>query len=161
VPLFPPGPPVTIVVDGRPLAAYARAYLYAGRVLAPARPLLTQVADRLWFEGDVLVVERGARRVRVRVDPELRGQMDALYVTVGPVLRGIGAEVRYDPVARRMTVRSPGQSLASPTPFNPALPSPPPQDVFTPEPIATPRPVWNGSPLPRRTALPLSQPPNG
>jgi len=160
VPLFPPGPPVTIVVDGRPLAAYVRAYLYAGRVLAPARPLLTQVADRLWFDGDMLVVERGARRVRVPVDRALRGRLDSLYVTVGPVLRGIGAQVSYDPVGRRMTVRSPGQSLASPTPFNPALPSPPPHDVFTPEPIPTPRPVWSGSPLPRRTGLPLSQPPD-
>jgi hypothetical protein len=137
-----------------------RAYLYAGRVLAPVRPLLTQVADRVWFEGDVLVVELRARRVRIPVAREMRGGLDALYVAAGPVLRGIGAQVSYDPVGRRLTVRSPGQSVASPTPFNPPVPSPPPQSVFTPEPIATPRPVWSGSPLPRRTALPLSQPPS-
>jgi hypothetical protein len=159
VPLFPPGAPVTIVVDGRPLAAYVCAYLYAGRVLAPARPLLTQVADRLWFDGDVLVVERGTRRVRVLVGPGSRGRLDALYVTAGPVLRAIGADVRYDSADRRMTVRSPLRTLVSPTPFNPLLPSPPPQEVFSPSPVATPRAVWTGSPLPRRTALPLSQPP--
>ena len=34
VPLFPPGAPVTVLVDGRPLAAYARAYLIGSRVFA-------------------------------------------------------------------------------------------------------------------------------
>ncbi len=60
---IPTGSPVTIVVDGHPLAAYVRAYVVGGRIYAPVSPLLTRLADRLWIDGRTLVVERGDRRV--------------------------------------------------------------------------------------------------
>lgn len=150
--LFPPGTPVTILVDGRPLAAYERAYLAGGRIYAPVSPLLTRLADRLWIDGRTLVVERGDRRVRV----PLLGD----YVMIGPVLRAFGAAAHYDPATGRLTVSLPLRSaVGSPTPFDPAVPSTAPSAVFTPAEAATPKPIWSGSPLPRRTPLP--QPPPG
>jgi hypothetical protein len=159
VPLFPPATPVTVLVDGHPLAAYERAYVAGGRVFAPVSPLLTRLADRVWFEGDTLVVERGTRRVRIPLAPASAGQLGAAYVMVGPVLRALGASVRYEPALRRVTVSTPlPAAVASPTPFNPGAPSVSPSAVFTPAEPATARPVWTGSPLPRRSALPLPSP---
>ncbi|MGC1382056.1 MAG: hypothetical protein WA814_13660 [Candidatus Baltobacteraceae bacterium] len=158
MPLFPPDTPVTVEVDGRPLAAYVRAFAAGGRVFAPVSPLLEQLADRLWFEGSTLVIERAGRRVRVALGKGFSGDLNALYVPAGPVLRALGASVRYEPAARRLEVRLPAAGgIASPTPFNPQAPLIAPNPVFTPLPIPTPRPIWTGSPLPRRTPLP--QPP--
>src|ERR1700729_1764632 len=120
--------PVTVVVDGRPLVAYERAYIAGGRVFAPVSPLLTRLADRLWFEGDTLVVGRGARRVRVPLAPAAAGRLEATYVTIGPVLRGLGASVRYDAAAQRLTVSvAPRAEVGSPAPFDPAAPTVAPQ----------------------------------
>lgn len=151
MPLFPPGTPVAVLLDGHPLAAYERAYLADGRVYAPVSPLLTRLADRLWIDGTTLIVERGARRVRV----PLLGD----YVMIGPVLRAIGAPAQYDPATSRLTVFTPPRSVVNtPTPFDPAAPHAAPTAVFTPLEPATPRPVWSGSPLPRRTPLPRPPP---
>ena len=162
MPLFPPGAPVSIIVDGRPLAEYVRAYVVAGRVYAPVSPLLTRLADRVWSVGDSLVIERGSVRVRVRIAPAAPASLNATFVAIAPVLRAIGASVRYEPVGRRLIVHVPARTiLASPTPFNPSLPSVAPSAVFTPVPAQAPRPIWTGSPLPRRTPLsvpPISQP---
>ena len=84
VPLFPPAP-VAILVDGRPLASYVHAYVAGGRVLAPVVPLLTRLADRVWYEGDTLVIERGARRVRVPLEKTFPDQFDGAYIAIGPV----------------------------------------------------------------------------
>lgn len=158
MPLFPP-PTVTVIVDGSPLAAYERAYVAGGRVFAPVDPLLTRVADRLWFDGDTLVVERGARRVRVPLASAWAARLGAAYVMAAPVLRALGATVNYQAVARRLVVGVPAHAgVASPLPFDPAAPSVPPNAVFTPFASPTPRPVWTGSPLPRRSALPLPPP---
>ncbi|HVN68845.1 MAG TPA: hypothetical protein VMU38_04210 [Candidatus Binatia bacterium] len=157
MPLFPPGAPVTVLLDGRPLAAYVRAYVANGRVYATASPLLTRVADRFWLDGATLVLERGERRVRVALPPSLAGQLDAAYVAAGPPLRALGASVRYDAGARRLTVSTSTRgAIASPTPFDPAAPSVAPNAVFTPMESPTPRPIWTGSPMPRRTPLPLA-----
>jgi hypothetical protein len=148
-----------VVIDGRPLAAYGRAYLAGGRVFAPVAPLLTRLADGFWFEGETLVVERAGRRVRVRLAPVFSSQLAGAYVPAGPVLRALGASARYEQSGHRLIVSVPLRAVvASPTPFNPALPSIAPSAVFTPMPAATPRPIWTGSPLPRRTALPLPPP---
>jgi hypothetical protein len=155
VPLFPPDVSVTVLVDGRPLAAYVRAYESDGRVYAPVAPLLTRLADRFWFEGDTLHIERAGRGVSVRLEPRFRGELDGTYVPAGPVLRALGAAVRYDPSARRLAVTLPKErALASPSPFDPSQRGVAPNPVFTPVAPPTPRPVWTGSPLPRRTALP-------
>jgi hypothetical protein len=148
-----------VLIDGRPLPAYVRAYVEGGRVFAPVAPVLTRLADRLWFEGNELVIQRGERRVRVRLGAELAGQLDTTYVPAGPTLRALGASVQYDASAHRLVVRLHAPAtVTSPSPFNPAAPSSAPNDVFTPLPPATPRPVWTGSPLPRRTALPVPPP---
>jgi hypothetical protein len=158
VPLFPPGVPVTIVLDGRPLAAYVRAYVAGGRVFAPVAPLITRLADRLWFEGDTLVVVRNGRSVRVRLAPDAQS-LDAAYVPAGAALRALGATVRYEPNEHRLLVSIPPHAVVvSPTPFNAAAPQVTPNAVFTTVPPPTPRPVWTGSPLPRRTPLPLASP---
>ncbi|MGB8149820.1 MAG: hypothetical protein WCE97_01340 [Candidatus Cybelea sp.] len=158
MPLFPPAP-VAILVDGRPLASYVRAYVAGGRVLAPVAPLLTRLADRVWYEGDTLVIERGARRVRVPLEKTFPDQFDGAYIAIGPVLRALGASVCWEPKRRRLIVRLPERgNVAAPTPFDPVAPSAPPATVFTPSPPVTPRPIWTGSPLPRRTPLPVPPP---
>jgi hypothetical protein len=117
------------------------------------------LADRFWFEGETLVVERGAERVRIRLVSRAPAQLNGAYVPAGPVLRALGAPVRYEPSLHRLVVSPLARTVvASPTPFNPALPAMTPHEVFTPMPAATPRPIWTGSPLPRRTALPLPPP---
>jgi hypothetical protein len=159
VPLFPPAAPVAVIVDGRPLAAYQRSYLAEGRVFVPVSPLLTRLADRLWVEGNTLVIERLGRRTRVLLTTNSSGEFNEAYVPAGPVLRSLGATVHYDPAGRRLLVTIPARGpLVSPTPFNPALRSAAPSAVFTPPVVSTPRPQWTGSPLPRRTALPLPPP---
>jgi hypothetical protein len=157
VPLFPPATPVTLTVDGRPLPAYVRAYVTEGRVFAPVSPLLTRLADRVWSENGALVIERGARRVRVTLGPVSPSALNAVYVMVAPILRALGASVRYDPAGHRLVVLTVERTVvASPTPFNPSVPAVAPSAVFTAPVPATPRPVWTGSPLPRRTPLPAS-----
>ncbi|MGA7201141.1 MAG: hypothetical protein WBX26_04875 [Candidatus Cybelea sp.] len=158
MPLFPPVP-VAILVDGRPLASYVRAYVADGRVLAPVAPLVTRLADRVWYEGDALFIERGTRRVRVRLGKTFPDQFDAAYIAIGPVLRALGASLCWEPKRRRLIVWLPQRgSVATPTPFEQGAPSAPPATVFTPSPPVTPRPIWTGSPLPRRTPLPLPPP---
>jgi hypothetical protein len=155
VPLFPPGTPVTVVLNGRPVTANVRAYLANGRVFAPVAPLLTRLADRIWFDGEALVIERDEHRVRVRVGAAFRSPLGDAYVPAGPALRSLGAFVRYDPTQRRLVVSIKQRDVvASPTPFNPRVPSVAPTMVFTPMPMSTPVPIWSGSPAPRRTALP-------
>jgi hypothetical protein len=159
VPLFPPQAPVSVLIDGRPLAAYVRAYVSGERVYAPIAPLLTRLADRFWFDGDTLIVERGDRRVRIRLAPRYRGELNGAYVPAGPTLRALGARVRYDGATHRLMVTVTARAVvASPTPFNASAPSLAPSEVFTPTPPSTPRPVWTGSPMPRRTGLPFPPP---
>lgn len=153
---FPPEAPVAVLVDGHPLAAYRRAYLAEGRVFAPIAPLLTRLGDRAWFEGGTLVVEHGGRTVRIALNGDALGRLDAVYVPVGPALRQLGFDVRYDAARNALVITVSRRAVvASPTPFDPAAPSVAPSAVFTPLEPPTPRPVWTGSPLPRRTALPF------
>ncbi len=159
MPLFPPTAAVAVTVDGKPLAAYVRAYVVGNRVYAPASPLLSQLADRMWLHGDLLTIIRGTKLVRVRIAAGDSAQLDTAFVAVGPVLRAFGADVRYEAARRRLDVSFVRRaSVASPTPFDPAAPSAAPSAVFTPLAAPTPRPVWTGSPLPRRTPLPLPPP---
>ncbi len=148
-----------MLVDGRPLAAYVRAYLAGDRVYVPVSPLLTRIADRMWFEGNTLVIERAGRRVRVPLSESFRGELDGAYVEAGPVLRALGESALYDGKYRQLEIRTqPLTAIALPTPFSSPAPTAPPNAVFTPAPVATPRPVWTGSPLPRRTPLPIGPP---
>lgn len=154
--LFPPATVVTVTIDGRPVLAYHAAYLLGGHVYAPLRPFVTRVAYRLWYEGETLVIARGDRQVRLRLQPRQPSALDVAYVPLADILRGLGAAVTYQP--NHLEIRTRYIPLSSPTPFNPALPSAAPQTIFTPVPVPTPRPVWSGSPLPRRTPLPIAEP---
>jgi hypothetical protein len=147
-----------VLVDGRPLSTYARAYVQEGRVYAPLQPVVLRFADRAWFEGATLVIEHAGRRVRIRLGAGAADRLDATYVAIGPLLRQLGDGVRYLPRQHRLDVQvAPLRSVASPTPFT-AQGAVPPRMIFTPTPVATPRPVWSGSPLPRRTPLPVPPP---
>jgi hypothetical protein len=119
--------------------------------------LLTRLADRVWSEGEDLVIERGKKRVRVKIwTAASPSQLNEIYIMVGPALRALGASVRYDAAGRRLIVHIPARTIvASPSPFNAAVPLVAPSAVFTPAQAATPRPIWTGSPLPRRTPLPV------
>jgi hypothetical protein len=148
-----------VSIDGRPLASYVRAYVSHGRVYVPVAPLLTRLADRIWFDGDTLVVQRGERSVRIRLEPHYRAELRGAYVPAAATLRELGVGVSYDGAEHRLNVAVPVSStVATPTPFNVAAPSAMPSAVFTPTPPSTPRPVWTGSPMPRRTALPFPPP---
>jgi hypothetical protein len=138
------------------MAAYVRAYFFEGRVYAPLSPLVTRLADRVWFDGPDAIIQRDGHRIRVKsaaVDP---AALHGVYVAVGPVLRALGATVRYEPSGHRLAVQLAEHTVvALPTSFNPREPSPMPTAVFTPAVVPTPRPIWTGSPLPRRTGLPF------
>jgi|SRR5579872_3715765 len=145
------------MLDGHEVAAHVAPYAARdGRIFGPIAPYLTRVADRLWFEGDVLVVERGARILRLRLAPRDPGALDSAYVALGPALRVLGARVTFRHDARILTIitRSTDE-IASPQPFDPSAVQVAPRVIFTPIPVATPRPTWIGPSHPRRTPLPF------
>lgn len=145
---------MTVVIDGRPIWSYNGAYEAAGRVYAPLRPFVTSIADRMWFEGNRLVIVRGGRSVRIPLPAREPDALDDAYVPLAGILRSLGETVQYE-AAGRIIVRTPAKPVVvTPTPFDPLEPSASPRPVFTPVPTEAPRPVWSGSPLPRRTPLP-------
>ncbi len=149
---------MTVVLDGKTVRSYTGAFESAGRVYAPLRPFVTGIADAMWFDGDSLVIVRDGRSVIVRIPSREPDALDHAYVPLAPILRSLGEIVEYQP-SGRVVVRSPYPPVvATPTPFDPAVPSAMPSAVFTPAAVATPRPVWTGSPLPRRTPIPYPTP---
>jgi hypothetical protein len=159
VPVFPPAAPVAVLVDGRPLYSYARAYVEDGRVFVPLAPVLLHLVDRAWFEGMVLVLQRDGLRVRVRVPRADWNRIYATFVAAGPILRQLGDTVVYDAHQERLLIRTPrARSPVSPTPYVAPSETIPPREVFTPSPPPMPRPTWSGPPLPRRTPLPIPPP---
>lgn len=155
--LFPPVQAVTIIVDGHPVAAYARPFVQGGRAFAPIRPYVIALADRVRFEGDVLVIARRGRVVRVLL-PSASVSLASAYVAVAPLMRALGEQVWYDARRRAVEIATPPErAVGSAPPFNPNTPSIAPRSVFTPMPIPTLRPVWSGSPEPRRTPIPITE----
>jgi len=153
--LFPPIATVAILVNGAPVATYVHPYEAHGEVFAPVRPFLTRFADRLWFDGGTLVIERGGRLVRVPLPARMPDALDRAYVAIAPILRALGERVEYDPQRRLVEVRSACSApIAAPTPFVTLAHPIVPRAVFTPMPVATPRPVWTGPAIPRRTPIP-------
>jgi hypothetical protein len=148
-----------VLLDGRPVPAYVRAFASAGRTYAPLAPYVTRIAERLWYEGGTLVIERGDRRVRVRLWSVAPDALDREYVPIAPLLRSLGESVRYDARTRTVEVGSAGgPEVATPAPFDANARQVAPRVVFTPAPIATPHPVWHGAATPRRTPLPFPEP---
>jgi hypothetical protein len=145
-----------MLVDGRPLPTYFRAYVADGRVFAPLEPVLLRLADRAWVEGSTLIVERDGRSIRVLLPGGDR--TETAYIAVGPLVRSLGDNIAYDARRRRLEVWTQALTVSEPTPFDGSVPTVPPRLIFTPQPVPTPRPVWSGPPVPRRTPLPAPSP---
>ncbi len=155
MPILPLAAAVTVLLDGRPVAAYSRAYVAAGRTYAPLAPYVTRVADRLGYRAGTVVIDRGARYARVALRSVTPDALDRQYVAIAPILRALGESVRYDPKAHVVYVCSrQAVSVATPPPFDPLAAQVAPRVVFTPAPVPTPRPIWRGPALPRRTPRP-------
>ena len=150
---------LSIVIDGAAVRSYNAPYLRAGHVIAPIDPFVTGVAASIGYSAGSLIVMRGDRFAQVPfADPPDPQHYQSTYVQIAPLLRTLGARVWYDPSLRTLYVETPRKQLATPTPFNPAVPQAAPADVFTPSPVTTPRPVVTGTPSPRRTPLPAPAP---
>lgn len=157
--VFPPPAAVTILINGAPVAAYIQPYLARGRTLAPVRPFATALAGRVWSDRGVLVLQRGSRTVRIRMVARMPDALDSAYIPIAPILRALGAQVRYDARRRVVEVRiGSAMPVAAPTPFNPSMRPLPLRAVFTPVPVETERPRWTGPAVPRRTPIPFAGP---
>ncbi len=147
---------LTLLLDGRPVRSYEPLYLARGRVLGPVDPFLTRVADRIAYAGGFAIITRNGRNVRVRLIAVSPSGLAQTYVALVPLLRALGESVRLDVASGTLDVRSPAAAgIGALGPFDPRAQRVPKRTVFTPTPIATDRPVWNGTPRPRRTPIPL------
>lgn len=156
--LFPPAAAVTVLLDGKIVDAYNRAYSASGHIYAPVKPFVTKMADRVWFEQNTLVIVRAGRMIRVRVPSHHPDALNEVYVPLASVARELGANVRFLGRAGVEVTMPRAQKPETPAPFDASAPQVSPHAVFTPIASATPRPVWTGSPLPRRTPLPAGSP---
>ncbi len=149
----------TVVIDGKIVRSYVAVRIEHGRLYAPVEPFVTAIATRIAYDGRVMIVYRGDRFVQIAAraqrDP---AELQTTLVPLAPVLRTLGVRVEYDARRNWVVVHSPRAPLATPTPFNAAVPPVAPSMVFTPFPVSTPRPVFTGMPVPRRTPLPVSSP---
>jgi hypothetical protein len=144
-----------LVLDGRPIRSYTPLSLRRGRVVGPIEPYLTRVAQRIDVVGNYLVLTRGSHHVRVAAASQGVG-LAQIEVALVPLLRALGERVVVDAPAGRIEVTSPAPvALADPMPFDPRAAQVAPVVVFTPTPAPTPRLTWTGTPVPRRTPIPL------
>lgn len=147
---------LTLLLDGRPVRSYEPLYLARGRVLGPVDPFLTRVAERMEYAGGYAVFSRAGRSVRVRLMPAAPGKLGQTYVALVPLLRALGETVALNASRSVLDVRSPERvDMQPPLPFDPRAKQVGARAVFTPTPVPTDRPVWNGTPRPRRTPIPL------
>lgn len=150
---------VTVLLDGRPVLAYAPAIVIAGRTYAPLLPYATSVAQSISFEDNLLVLQRATRQVRIRMRPVEPDALAFAYVPIARILRGLGATVSYDAREHTVDVHLPHAVVVrTPAPFNPSAAQVGPLTVFTPPPMRQPMPPWHGPALPRRTPLPYPVP---
>lgn len=150
---------ITVLLDGHAVAAYAPAYVVAGRTYAPLAPYVTRIADRLEYRGRLLVLTRDGKRAIIALQRVAPDALDRQYVALATTLRALGAAVSYDGATRTVEVRSPPpQPVASPAPFDPLAPQAAPRVVFTPSPPPARPIVWRGPAIPRRTPLPFPVP---
>jgi hypothetical protein len=152
---------VTIVVNGTIVASSAPARIRAGRVVAPLTPIVVRLVSRAAYEAATarVVLERAGTRIVV---PVAFVENEMPYIELGSVVRAIGGSVAFDSPTKTLTVvLRPAGAIATPPPFDPAVPQVQPTTVFTPSPPPpTPRSTESGVPRPRRTAIPAlpSQP---
>ncbi|GAC1614480.1 MAG: hypothetical protein NVS9B12_15310 [Vulcanimicrobiaceae bacterium] len=135
------------------MQSYNPPYFVRGHVEAPVAPYVTHVADLIGYTGAVMIVRRGPAEVRIRTGARDPKSLQALYVPVAVILRGLGATVSYDAHRRVLQIEMRTNFAVGTMRPSRASPVSPLGGVFTPEPIATPRPVYTGSPHPRRTPV--------
>jgi hypothetical protein len=146
--------PVAIMLNGTPLRSYNPPYLLHGRVEGPVAPYLTRIADRIGYEGSVMIIVRAGVAVRIRTGVHDPKSLQALYVPLAAALRALGARITYDPGRRVLEIQTHADHLVQTMPpYHANPPVPVPATVFTPEPVPTPRPIYTGSPHPRRTPI--------
>ena len=153
--IFPPAAiPIAILLNGSTLQSYNRPYLQNGRVVAPVAPYLTRIADRIAYDGRVMVITRGSVHIRIETGVSEPRGLQNLYVPIAPLLRKLGALVAYDPGRHILEVQLRAvRDVRTMAPYSTSEPQVAPTRVFTPEPIVTPRPLYTGSPHPRRTPI--------
>ena len=152
---------LTVVLDGTPVRSYNRPYIAGGHVMAPLDPYVTTIARAIEYDGRALIVRLGDFFAQVPMSSAPPpGRYQTTYVELAPIVRTLGARFWFDANAQTLYVQTPRVALATPTPFNPAVPQPAPTAVFTPTPVQTPRPAISGTPLPRRTPVPAQSLPS-
>lgn len=159
MPILPVAAAIAVLLDGRPVSAYAPAYVVGGRTYAPLVPYVSRLVDRIAYAGGKLVLSRGSRQYSLRLEPAFPDALDRQYVALAPMLRALGISVSYDAASHSVDVVLPAPAeVASPQPFDPLAPQVTPHVVFTPTPKPALPIVWRGPAIPRRTPLPYPIP---
>lgn len=150
---------LTVILNGMPVRSYNAPYIRGGHIMVPLDPYVTAIAASIEYDGRALIVRRGDVFAQVAMSAAPPpGRYQSTYVELAPIARTLGARVSFDPQTRTVEIQTPRGALATPTPFNPAVPRVAPTAVFTPVPVQTARPSVIGTPLPRRTPLPVQSP---
>nr|MDQ6931350.1 hypothetical protein [Candidatus Eremiobacteraeota bacterium] len=140
--IFPPAAiPIAILLNGTPLQSYNRPYVLGGQVLAPVAPYVTRIADRIAYSGGVMIVSRGRARIAIRSTQTDPAGLQAVYVPIAGVLRGLGARVTFDRMHRVLDIEIHSRAEVQTMSPQGSAPAVAPTMVFTPEPVPTPRPV--------------------
>jgi hypothetical protein len=146
---------VTIVLNGSIVPSFAPAELDAGRVVAPLRTIVAELATRATYTpgSRTIQLEGAGRRIAVRIVFVADGTP---YVLLEPLVRALGGTATFDSRSKTLAILLPVERvLETPAPFDPGAPQVAPSALFTPEPPRpTPRALATGIPLPRRTAIP-------
>jgi len=164
---------VVVILNGAIVASAPPAQLLFGHVMAPLVPVVTHFTQRAAIDGDTITLVRGEQTCVLRIGSDAYscdgvggtlpvapfGRDGVAYVPLAEVARAFGGAVEYDPHSRIMALDvQPETALKTPAPFDPSAPSVTPTVIFTPSPSpappATPRPLDEGTPMPRRTAIP-------
>jgi hypothetical protein len=145
---------VTVVLDGVPAPSAPPPRLLGGRVLAPIA-LVARIADRVTVAADGgLTAQRGERACVART---IGGETGAALVELAPLARCLGATISWDAASRTLGLAfAPAEQSRAHPPFDPRAPQVAPTVIFTPQPVPTPRVLVTGSPIPRRTAIPVT-----
>ncbi|MBV8150369.1 MAG: hypothetical protein JOY59_02335 [Candidatus Eremiobacteraeota bacterium] len=151
---------VTVLLNGVPLPASRPAVIQAGTVMVPVDPFIRRIAREVTVDPSTgtLLVRRDDRNVRVHVGAAASEDLDAVYVPLAGVVRGLGGSLSFDTVRKVAAVEMPGPGLVvTPTPYDsssaPSI-APIQRSSPTPQPTPTPRPTLSGIPQPRRTPVP-------
>jgi hypothetical protein len=166
---------IVVTVNGSlvPATPTQPAQIISGTVVAPAEPFARRIATAASIDPSrgAIVMERGDRRIELRtghstawtgsaaialpIAPYVRGE--TLIIPLAVVARALGAHVRYVGAEHVLEIETePPAPLATMTPYRPGAPAVAPTALFTPQPPSpSPRPTVSGTPLPRRTPIPV------